>query len=127
MNARHAQARDACGSLAPSTLLRPHTSVRRFRSAAKRLAVVLSLFGVASIRCLAPAPVYAEDWPILMGIAIGAYAGVVIVGTEIYRTGKGPFGFAPGEPDSARRPPSNGVRLGPQCPQTLRGITVVCW
>lgn len=94
---------------------------------AKRVAVALSLSGMVASNCFAPAPAFAQDALMLTGIAIGAYAGTLVAGTAVYRSTEGPFGFAPGPPNATRRPPPKGLRLAPQCRQSVRRITLVCW
>ncbi len=102
---------------------------------AKQVTAMIALAGMVAANSVAPAPVQAQDTLELTGIVTGAYAAAVLIGGEIYRRSRGPLDFAPapqGEltperTSGARRPHTSGVRLGLQCRQTSRGMTVLCW
>jgi hypothetical protein len=102
---------------------------------AKRATGVIGFLGMVAANSLTPAPVCAQDTLEITGIVTGAYAAAVLIGGEIYRRSKGSLDFAPAPSGDfrpnlasvARRPQASGVRLGPQCRQTSRGPTLLCW
>jgi hypothetical protein len=96
----------------------------------RRMIAVIVVAAVLAAGTVTPSPARADDTTdnfIYAGIALAAYAGIVVLATAIiYRT-PSELALTPADVDVRRDIPEPAVRVGRHCRQSATTLTLLCW
>jgi hypothetical protein len=93
--------------------------------------IAITVAACLTFTAFTPSRARATDLPLIIGVSVGVFLVVVVVGTLLTTSRNAPFsslqGMPPGEAEATRQAPREGVRFGVACRPSTAGVPLACW